>query len=90
MDTTFFLFVIAGFLAQMIDGCIGMAYGVSSTSLCSALACRPQPQAHRYIVQKFLPLSFRAFHYSLKNIDKNCSHPWLSRVLSAESQERSY
>src|SRR4051812_8933017 len=29
----FALFVVAGFIAQMIDGALGMAYGASSTSM---------------------------------------------------------
>ena len=32
MDLTFLLYVLVGFLAQMIDGALGMAYGVSSNS----------------------------------------------------------
>src|SRR5690606_5589864 len=32
-DQTFFLFLLAGFVAQVIDGALGMAYGVSCTSL---------------------------------------------------------
>ena len=41
MDKTFFLFLLAGFLAQTIDGCIGMAYGVSSTSLLLSFGVPP-------------------------------------------------
>lgn len=32
-DINFFWFVVAGFVAQLIDGALGMAYGVSCTSL---------------------------------------------------------
>ncbi|MGH2624103.1 MAG: sulfite exporter TauE/SafE family protein, partial [Sphingobacterium sp.] len=31
--TQFLLFIVAGFIAQLIDGALGMAYGVSCTSL---------------------------------------------------------
>ena len=32
LDSTFFLFILAGFTAQMIDGALGMAYGVTATT----------------------------------------------------------
>lgn len=32
-DESFYWFILAGFIAQMIDGALGMAYGVSCTSL---------------------------------------------------------
>ncbi|HNG94728.1 MAG TPA: sulfite exporter TauE/SafE family protein, partial [Acidobacteriota bacterium] len=31
MDKYFFFFVLVGFVAQMIDGALGMGYGVIST-----------------------------------------------------------
>lgn len=33
MEVNFFVFILFGFIAQMIDGALGMGYGVSSTSL---------------------------------------------------------
>ncbi len=33
LDTKFLWFIVAGFIAQLIDGALGMAYGVSCTSL---------------------------------------------------------
>lgn len=33
LDARFFWFIVAGFVAQLIDGALGMAYGVSCTSL---------------------------------------------------------
>jgi len=32
MDSTIFIFILAGFTAQMIDGALGMAYGVTATT----------------------------------------------------------
>ncbi len=32
IDSSFFLFILAGFTAQMIDGALGMAYGVTATT----------------------------------------------------------
>jgi hypothetical protein len=40
-DYHFWLFVIAGFLAQLIDGALGMAYGVSCSSLLLAFNVPP-------------------------------------------------
>lgn len=41
MDDQIVLFVIIGFCAQMIDGCLGMAYGVSSTTFLLSLGVPP-------------------------------------------------
>lgn len=40
-DGDFLLFVLAGFIAQLIDGALGMAYGVSCTSLLLYLGTPP-------------------------------------------------
>lgn len=37
LSSAFFLYVLAGFVAQMIDGALGMAYGVSSTTFLMAM-----------------------------------------------------
>ncbi|HSZ71489.1 MAG TPA: sulfite exporter TauE/SafE family protein [Cytophagaceae bacterium] len=37
----FALFVLAGFIAQMIDGALGMAYGASSTSMLMSFGVQP-------------------------------------------------
>lgn len=39
----FLLFVLFGFFAQMIDGALGMAYGVSSTTLLLSIGIPPAP-----------------------------------------------
>ena len=41
-DSTFSFFVIAGFIAQMIDGALGMAYGVSCSSLLMGFGVPPK------------------------------------------------
>lgn len=41
-DYTFFLFILAGFFAQLIDGALGMAYGVSCTTLLLSLGIPPK------------------------------------------------
>src|SRR5574342_630754 len=41
LDSHFFWFVAAGFLAQLIDGALGMAYGVSASSLLLSFGLPP-------------------------------------------------
>ena len=41
LDANFLLFVIAGFVAQLIDGALGMAYGVTASSLLLSFGLPP-------------------------------------------------
>ena len=41
MDENFLLFIIVGFIAEMIDGSLGMGYGVTSTSFLLSLGLPP-------------------------------------------------
>ena len=41
MDADIITFIIVGFVAQMIDGALGMAYGVSSTTFLLSLGIPP-------------------------------------------------
>ena len=41
MDQTIIVFIIVGFIAQMIDGALGMAYGVSSTTFLLSIGIPP-------------------------------------------------
>jgi len=41
LDVNFLLFVLAGFLAQLIDGALGMAYGVTASSLLLSFGLPP-------------------------------------------------
>lgn len=71
METTFFLFVLAGFLAQMVDGSIGMAYGVSSTSLLLSIGIPPAAaSASVHTAEVFTTFVSGISHWKLKNIDK--------------------
>jgi len=40
MNLSIYFYIIVGFIAQMIDGALGMAYGVSSTSLLLGMGSR--------------------------------------------------
>ncbi len=41
MSVPFYVFVIVGLLAQMVDGALGMAYGITSSSLLLSLGLAP-------------------------------------------------
>ena len=41
MEVTILLYVLVGFVAQMIDGALGMAYGVSSNTFLLSLGIPP-------------------------------------------------
>ena len=41
-DSTFFWFVLAGFIAQIVDGALGMAYGVTSNAVFLAYGLSPR------------------------------------------------
>ena len=41
IDSTILLFILAGFIAQMIDGALGMAYGVSATTFLLTVGLPP-------------------------------------------------
>jgi len=67
MDATFFLFVIAGILAQMVDGSIGMAYGVSSTSLLLSIGVPPAAaSASVHTAEVFTTFVSGISHWKLK------------------------
>jgi len=71
MDGTILLFLVAGFIAQMIDGCIGMAYGVSSTSLLLSFGVPPAvASASVHTAETFTTFVSGISHFSLKNVDK--------------------
>lgn len=71
MDGTVVMFMIAGFIAQMIDGCIGMAYGVSSTSLLLSFGVPPAAaSASVHTAETFTTFVSGISHYKLKNVDK--------------------
>jgi hypothetical protein len=41
-DSTFFWFLLAGFLAQLVDGALGMAYGVTSNTILLSFGLSPR------------------------------------------------
>jgi uncharacterized protein len=67
----FLLFVAVGFAAQMIDGAIGMAYGVASTSVLLSIGIPPaMASACVHAAETFTTAASGFAHWRLKNIDK--------------------
>jgi len=71
MDASIFFFIFVGFIAQMIDGALGMAYGVSSTSLLLTIGIPPaQASASVHAAELVTTAVSGAFHLKFGNVDK--------------------
>ncbi|HEY9560979.1 MAG TPA: sulfite exporter TauE/SafE family protein [Anseongella sp.] len=71
LDRTFFLFMSAGFVAQVIDGALGMAYGVSCTTLLLNFGLPPKmASASVHTAEIFTTGVSGLSHLKFKNIDK--------------------
>jgi|SRR5690606_37584245 uncharacterized membrane protein YfcA len=70
-DTTFLLFILAGFFAQLIDGALGMAYGVSCTTLLLSLGISPKlASASVHTSEIFTTGVSGLSHIKFNNLDK--------------------
>ena len=70
-DSTFFLFIVAGFFAQLIDGALGMAYGVSCTTLLISLGISPKlASASVHTSEIFTTGVSGLSHIRFNNLDK--------------------
>ncbi len=68
--TTFGLFLLVGFVAQLIDGAVGMAYGVISSSVLLAFGVPPaQASATIHTAECFTTGASGASHMLHKNVD---------------------
>jgi len=71
MTEDILLFVLVGFLAQMVDGAIGMAYGVTSTSVLLSLGVPPATaSACVHAAEMFTTGASGAAHWKLGNVDR--------------------
>lgn len=65
-------FLIVGFFAQLIDGSLGMAYGVSANSFLLGLGVPPAlASASVHIAEVFTTAVSGASHWKLGNVDKS-------------------
>jgi len=70
MTTEFFLLLVIGFFAQMIDGALGMAFGVISTSAMLAIGMPPaHASALVHTAEVFTTGASAASHIYHRNID---------------------
>ena len=70
-DTEFFLFIAAGFVAQIIDGALGMAYGVSCSTMLLSIGVPPAiATASVHTAEVFTTGVSGLSHIFMRNIDK--------------------
>lgn len=71
MDLTILLYVLVGFLAQVIDGALGMAYGVSSNTFLLSVGVPPAiASASVHVAETFTTAVSGISHWRLGNVDK--------------------
>lgn len=70
MEPIFFVYVLVGFIAQMIDGALGMAYGVSSNTFLLSLGLPPAAASASVHMAEVVTTGVSgASHWRLGNID---------------------
>src|SRR5262245_49831436 len=70
LTTTFGVFLLVGFIAQLIDGAVGMAYGVISSSVLLAFGVPPaQASATIHAAECFTTGASGASHLLHRNVD---------------------
>ncbi|HSK88660.1 MAG TPA: sulfite exporter TauE/SafE family protein [Anaerolineales bacterium] len=69
---TILLYVLVGFAAQMIDGALGMAYGVSSNTFLLSVGVPPAiASASVHVAETFTTAVSGFSHWKLGNVDKD-------------------
>ena len=70
MELIFLLYVLVGFLAQMIDGALGMAYGVSSNTFLLSLGIPPAAASASVHMAEVVTTGISGIsHWKLGNVD---------------------
>ena len=70
MELSILVFVLVGFVAQMIDGALGMAYGVSSNSFLLSLGIPPAAASASVHMAEVVTTAVSGFsHWKLGNVD---------------------
>ncbi len=71
MDNSLPFFILAGFIAQMIDGTLGMAYGVSCSTLMLSIGVAPVVASASVHTAELFTTAVSAFcHVKAGNVDK--------------------
>jgi uncharacterized membrane protein YfcA len=72
LDLNILVFVLVGFLAQMIDGALGMAYGVSSNTFLLSIGVPPAAASASVHMAEVVTTGVSGFsHWRMENIDKD-------------------
>ena len=70
MDLHIIVFILVGFVAQMIDGALGMAYGVSSNTFLLSLGIPPAAASASVHMAEVVTTGISGFsHWRLGNVD---------------------
>jgi uncharacterized protein len=70
MELTILLYILVGFIAQMIDGALGMAYGVSSNTFLLSLGIPPAAASASVHMAEVVTTGISGFsHWRLGNVD---------------------
>lgn len=71
ITTSFFLFMMAGFFAQLVDGAVGMGYGVTSTSILMSMGVSPAAiSGSVHTAEVFSSAASGYSHYKFGNVNK--------------------
>lgn len=71
LQDNLFTYILVGFLAQIIDGALGMAYGVSSTTFLLSTGVSPAAaSASVHTAEVFTTLASGVSHWRLGNVDR--------------------
>lgn len=69
--TQFLIYLLIGFFAQLVDGSLGMAYGVSSNAILLSTGVSPAlASASVHIAEVFTTFASGISHLKFKNVDK--------------------
>lgn len=69
-DISIFIFILVGFIAQTIDGALGMAYGVSSNSFLLGIGIPPAAASASVHMAEVVTTAISGFsHWRLGNLD---------------------
>jgi uncharacterized protein len=70
-DKSFLLFLAVGFAAQMVDGALGMGYGVTSTTLLMSMGISPASISGSVHTAEMFSSGFSGYsHYKFGNVNK--------------------
>ena len=70
MDSSILIFVLVGFIAQIIDGALGMAYGVSSNTFLLSVGIPPAAASASVHMAEVVTTGISGFsHWRLGNVD---------------------